>query len=217
MNSTKKISEKLLSYGVLINNSITDRGIADALNNYGYSPEKMNAIKDFYEEVDALVKDQLKEYGDQYEASAELESLWMKANKVYTKTLKIARLTFKDNLSAQSALLLQGGRKKSLYGWLEQSQTFYNNLKNNEEFLKEMANYAYTPEKLAAEKALIDKLEVTKYKQEKEKGNAQQTTFDRDNKIDKLDEMVSMLKVVLRISLEDKPQWLEKVGILKKS
>jgi len=217
MKTKMSIADKLLNYGILINNAITDVEIANALTTYGYNSEKLNRGKSLLEELDVLVKKQIREYGEQFEATDNVNNLWKTANHNYMKTLKIARIVFKQNQVAHTALLLGGLRKISLSGWLHQAQTFYRNLEENADFQASLAQYSYTSEKLASEKALIDDLENAKNAQAKEKGEAQQATLDRDKKLDELDEWISEFTVIAKIALEDNPQWLEKLGIVEKS
>ncbi len=217
MNSKMSIADKLLNYGVLINNAITDAAIAEALNAFGYDSAKLAQGKALLEAFDALVKEQIKEYGEQFEATEMMNSAWKSAQKTYMKSLKIARIVFKNNQAAQTALLLNGIRKISFSGWLHQAQTFYQNLEENAEFMTALAEYGYTSEKIADEKALINELETAKHSQAKEKGEAQQATLNRDQKLDVLDEWVSEFKVIAKIALEDNPQWIEKLGLIEKS
>lgn len=80
-----------------------------------------------------------------------------------------------------------------------------------------MATYGYTAEKIAAEKALIAQLETAKQAQAKEKGEAQQATINRNNRLDNLDEWISEFRIIAKIALEENAQWLEKLGILERS
>lgn len=217
MKNQKSIADKLLNYGIMINNAITDTDIAEAILNYGYSEEVMSKSKNLLQEVDALVKKQMSEYGQQFDATDSVINLWEVANHSYNKTLLIARIAFKSNVEAQTALQLHGNRKRSLSGWLLQAQALYVNLMPNDEFMLLMAKYGYTAEKIASEKTLVDQLEEAKLNQAKEKGEAQQSTFDRDEKMDELDEWISEFRVIVKIALEDKAQWLEKLGILERS
>lgn len=217
MTHQQNIAAKLLDYGIMINNAISDSEIAATILPFGYSAEALTQAKNLLAEADGLVKSQIKEYGEQYEASQTMRNLWETANKAYTKALLIARICFKENTGAQAALLLNGRRKKTLSGWLQQTQSFYNNLELDSNFMTAMAAYGYTAEKIAAEKALIAQLETAKHTQAKEKGEAQQATNDRDKKMDDLDEWISDFRVIAKIALEENAQWLEKLGILERS
>ena len=50
-----------------------------------------------------------------------------KANKMYMKHVKVARITMEDNLALIKSLMLNGRRKHTYTGWLEQASMFYDN------------------------------------------------------------------------------------------
>ena len=53
--------------------------------------------------------------------------------------------------------------------------------------------------------------------QKKKIGEAQQSTKARDVAIDKLDDWMSDFIAIARVALEEKPQFLEKLGIVEPS
>lgn len=217
MQTNQNIADKLLKYSICIDNARSDRDIQSKLSTFGYTAEKLTIGKTMLEVCDVLVKTQIKEYGDQFEATNVLNALWKTAENAYINSLKIARIAFVDDASAQAALLLNNKRKDSLSGWLQQSESFYANLIASESFKTRMSAYGYTNEKLLAEQQQITNLKTAKLNQEKEKGQAQQATLNRDKKLDELDAWVSDFIVIARVALEETPQYLEKLGILERS
>ncbi|MBU1012459.1 MAG: hypothetical protein KKG99_05595 [Bacteroidetes bacterium] len=217
MQTNQNIADKLLKYSICIDNARSDRDIQSKLSAFGYTAEKLTIGKTMWEVCDVLVKTQIKEYGDQFEATNVLNALWKTAENAYINSLKIARVAFVDDASAQAALLLNNKRKDSLSGWLQQSESFYANLIASESFKTRMSAYGYTNEKLLAEQQQITNLKTAKLNQEKEKGQAQQATLNRDKKMDELDAWVSDFIVIARVALAETPQYLEKLGILERS
>ena len=206
------IAERLLAAQLAIDNALKIPKILDELTAYGYNAERIAAGKKLYEEASELVNFQKKEYGEQYEATDDVNTAWETADKAYMTTLKVARIALRANVSAQNALALTGIRKNSLSGWLEQTDVFYRNLLADPEMIATMGNFGYNKEKLDAEKVLVDAVADANLIQEKEKGEALDATAKRDAKMDELDKWMADFKQIALIALADNPQWLEKLG-----
>lgn len=211
------IDERLLRAGVAINNALNDAGIQNALAVFGYDANRINEGKTLLEAADNLVKQHKKEYGEQYEATGAFKAALNTADRAYMKSLKVARIAFTEKPDAQTALMLYGIRKRTLSGWIQQAESFYKNLLADADFMAQMAVYGYTQEKLEAELSLVQAVSDANLAQEKEKGEAQQATYDRDAKMDELDKWMSDFVAIARIALDENPQWLEKMGIVEPS
>jgi hypothetical protein len=216
-NLKTRIDEFLLGAQVMIENSLTDPVVKEALAAYGYSEKTLAVGKTLYDETIALQNAQKKEYGDQVAATSELNDIWETADRQYMKTLKIARIAFEDHPKADRAVMLFGQRKESLSGWLAQAQLFYANILNDAELMESLAEYGYTTEKIQQESALLDQIAVKCQQQKKEMGEAQASTQARDRKIDELAKWISNLRAVAKVALADDPQQLEKLGILART
>lgn len=107
---------------------------------------------------------------------------------------------------------MDGRRKRSLAGWLGQTQTFYNNLLNQPDLLGGMANFGYDPAKLESERGLVEHVARLNEQQEAEKGEAQAVTKQRDAALDALDEWLDDFKKIAEVALIASPQRLEKLG-----
>jgi len=206
------IAERLLAAQLAIDNALKIPQILDELTAYGYDAERISAGRRLYEEASELVNLQKKEYGEQYEATDDVNTAWETADKAYMTTLKVARIALRDNVSAQNALALNGIRKDSLSGWLEQTDVFYRNLLADPDMIAAMGNFGYNKEKLAAEKVLVDAVADANLIQEKEKGEALDATAKRDAKMDELGKWMADFKQIALIALADNPKWLEKLG-----
>ncbi|NLW46023.1 MAG: hypothetical protein GXY86_01600 [Firmicutes bacterium] len=216
-NLKNRIAEFLLGAQVIIENSLTDPVVKEALAAYGYSGETLATGKTLFEEAMALQNTQKKEYGDQVAATSELNDIWETADQQYMKTLKIARVAFQDHPKADKAVVLFGRRKESLSGWLAQAQTFYANILKDTDLMNALALYGYTTEKLQQESDLLSQITVKNQQQKKEMGEAQASTQARDEKIDELAKWISNLRAVAKVALADDPQQLEKLGILART
>ncbi len=131
--------------------------------------------------------------------------------------VKVARIAFRNDHSLYQKLDLGGMRKISLAGWLAQGKQFYLNALGDAKVLEKMAEYGMTREKIEAGKALLDQTEAANAAQEKEKGEAQQATQERDKAVDELEDWLADFLAIARIALEDKPQLMENLGVVEPS
>ena len=80
--------------------------------------------------------------------------------------------------------------------------------------MKEASIKYYVSKSWNAEKTAIDNLKQLRNQAVVEKGQAQEATRLRNEKLDELDDYCTELKVVAEIALEEQPQLLEKLGIV---
>ena len=210
--AVRTLAQRLRNAELAINNTLSNPAILAAVSIYGYDQARLEAGRSLYEEVHQLAELQKKEYGEQHEATADLQRKWDEADMVYMTALKIGRIALRGNESARNALGLDGSRKKSRSGWLEQSRRFYKNMLRTPEFMAKMADYNYTQAKLEAEAALIEEMATASDLQYKERGEAQEATKIRDAKLDELDQWLADYKVVAQVALASAPQRLEQLG-----
>lgn len=215
--ASSSIDARLLAAQVAIDNALSDAEIKGYLADYGYDESRLNEGKALYETALQLHQKQKAEYGDQVSATREFKDQWKAAGREYMKFVKLARIALKSQPGALLKLDLNGERKKTFSGWLSQTKQFYINALGDSEVLTALAGFGITPEKLQAGQQLVLDTESANAAQEKEKGEAQQATPERDTAMDQLDEWKSDFTAVARIALEEKPQLLEKLGILERS
>jgi len=188
--------------------------IAEVLAGYGYDAARLEEGRRIWNEADALTKKQALEHGGKREASQEFGKTWESAQAAYMKTLKIARVAFGDETKAIAALKLYGPRKQTIAGWLEQAGTLYSNLAGDPALSSRLARFGYSDAKLAAEAALVAEVRSKSQAQIQGSGAAQSATAARDQKLRELDSWVSELRTICRVAFYEKPQELEKLGVL---
>ncbi len=218
MNPSKMTIEELLyQSGLRIKNSLSDPQILDAVSPMGYPDRKLSEGADLLNETTALVESWKKEYGESDEAQSGFENERKAANQTYMDMIRICRIAFKNDVKATSTLDLNGRRARSISGWLKQTIGFYHAILANDEWKAALAVYGQTEEKLNACLAAVELVATASEAAKKEMGDAQNATQERDMKLDELSEWVNDYEVIARIALADKPQLLEKLGIVVKS
>jgi hypothetical protein len=202
---------------VMINNALTDPFIRDCLIECGYTSDRVQAGKVLYEIALTAFQKQQADFGEQISATAALKQSWDKAKVSYVRLVKITRVAFKGDAGTATRLGLNGKRKNTLAGWLLQAQQFYSNALSSPDLLVTLAKYGVTLTKLEAAQAEMYAVELANQQQEREKGEAQDATQARDAAIAALNKWLSDFVAIARIALEERPQLLESLGILKPS
>lgn len=209
----QSIDSRLLAAQVAIDNALNDAEVQGYLAQYGYDSVRIGQGKSLYDTVQALHQKQKAEYGDQFAATEAVQAALEEANAEYMRSVKVARVVLKADRAAFQKLDLNGKRKASISGWLNQARQFYTNALADSDILAKLGQFGITQARLESGKLLVDAVETANAVQEKEKGEAQQATIERDADLDKLDDWMSDFTAIARVALEEKPQFLEKLGI----
>ncbi len=212
--SMYSIDRRLFMAQVAIDGARTNSDILAILDIFGYNLVRLDAAKALYEEASTLVSQRHVKYGEQYEASEMFKTAWNAARAAYMRALKIARIAFKGNQTAHTALMLGGKRKQALAGWLEQATVFYANLLSDANLMAAMGSFGYDRGKLEGDQELVQAVVTANLVLEKKKGEAREATRQRNAKLHELDVWMSDFKVVTFIAMEENPQWLEKLGFV---
>jgi hypothetical protein len=194
----------------------SDTALQDVLSGFGYTPEKITYGMQLCDEALEAYNAQIREYGEQYEATDQFHELWDTGKKTYSRSAGLAKIAFQDSTRILTSLGLNGRRKASISGWIEQATLFYTNI-SAPELMDGMAEFGYSPETLAAEKEQIDGIVAAHSKKMRERGDAQQATRDRDAAVETHFDWMERFRDVAYIALEDQPEWREKVGIFQRS
>ncbi|AHW62196.1 hypothetical protein SAMN05444285_101249 [Draconibacterium orientale] len=217
MNASQmNVDEILFQSGLRINNSLSDPLILNAVSLMGYNQEKLLEGQNLLDEATTLVETQKREYGEVDAAQQVFDNQRTNAHKVYMAVLAISKIAFKGDVQAISTLDLTGRRASTFSGWLNQTRSFYRAILANEAWKTELAKYGQTEAMLTGELAMIDAVATASENKKKEMGDAQNATQERDEKMEELAEWVTDYEVIARIALADKPQLLEKLGIVVK-
>ena len=203
----------LESARVLIENSRDIPEVAQAVASYGYDAMRIQEGVAALSAAQALVSQQIREYGDSYQATNDVNRALAAAEDAYRKAVKVARVVFEDP-AAIGALKLSGPRKQTTNGFLEQATPFYDNLLANPPLAAKLGQYGYPEARLKAEQALVAAVRQAINVQLKETGEAQAATQARDKAFDALDVWVSGFRAICKIALANEPQRLEQLGIV---
>lgn len=210
-NNYQNLDDYLNECGVALTNA-SDAEIAPLLTARGYTAAIITAKITEHTTVKQLVASQIKEYGDQYQATKNYDNAAALLHPKYIEHVAIGRIAFKDDIAAQTTLGLVGKRKRSTSGYCNQALLLYKGVLDNATYATALAARGVTNAELTAGKTGYTNLLDLEAKQQKETGEAQGATAKRDKAIDDFADWFSEFKAMGKIALSSKPQLREKLG-----
>jgi len=170
-----------------------------------------------YDQTMQLVDQQKKEYQDHSLAYDSFYVEKYEAESNHHRTYKLVKVLSRNDEDLQNRLGLQNGKVYAIEEWIDNAVDFYNRLQNENDFLATLSKFRITRNQLNAESKAFKDLKILRNQATLEKGQAQEATRLRNEKLDALADYCTELKAIAEIALESQPQLLEKLGILVRS
>ncbi len=164
-----------------------------------------------------LVDAQKKEYQEQSLAFDTFNEERHEVQHTHDRTLKLISTMSRNDENLQDRIQFPNGKSIAIEKWFEITIAFYSSLLRETEFLGTLAQFKVTPERLESEREGVNNLKLLRDDAMKEKGEAQEATRTRNEKLDALEDYCIELRVLAEIAMEEKPQLMEKLGILVRS
>lgn len=181
---------------------------------FGYDEARLAEGRAAYDAADDANETQKKEYGEQFAATDELEKARAAADTQWSIHYQIARVAFKKDRGALTALGADKRRARKLADWLAQAKQFYKNALTTPEFLAAFERFKQDQATLENAQSLVEAVATARDKQKKETGEAQDATEKRDAALEELDEWMSDFLTIAKLALQDQPQLLEALGVV---
>ena len=206
-------NEKMLqNYGVMFENLGKDLELKAELAEYGYDEAKIGEGKKLYDEARKTFDANTKETREETTASLNFQEKYQNFQKIYITHRKKAKIVFDDNAEAFLQLKLKNIPARVIAKFLEETRAFYQLLNTAETLMTPLKQLKVTEQDIEKQLQLLTDVEQAYADYQKEKGESQQATKDKNNAFDILDKWVVRFVKVAKIALEDKPQLLESLG-----
>ena len=210
---SKTLAEILENNRTLVQNAESDNDIKVAITPYGYTAEELQGGVALYIETENLFADQAKEKQDVREVSKKFIEMREIAEDEYSIICELCRVAFRKTPALHS--LVPSVLDYSPFdNWKLGAFKLYDSISKNQKALELLLRYGTTVEVLQLRMDELNGLEQLKNQRSIEKGEAQQATKDRNEKMEELKDYCRDLEAIARIALKEKPQLLEKLGIL---
>lgn len=202
---------------LMLSNAKANSAIMAQMTPAGYTVAVIDTQLSQLEELRILNEKQKAEYGQQYAATQAWKDAKDALHPTYMDHLDLARLAFKKDPAAQAGLALNEKRKVSQAGYIDQALIFYDNALDSVPFKTALAAKGVTTAMLTAGQTAIQELRTLRKAQQKETGEAQTATRDRDAIYDALHEWVDEFKATAKVVLRTSPELMEEMGIVQPS
>lgn len=209
----KTLAEKFKEQRLLIFNSSKPE-ILTLLEVYGVNSEYLSKGEALYNNVQELTETQKREQQEESQAFDTFYESKEESEINLRRTQKIVQMASRSDSNLQDRLKINATKQRRIEDWIKQSTEFYNLLLNETDFLSVIAKFTLTVDKLTAEKNQIESLKDLRNQAMSEKGQAQEATRVRNEKMEELDDYCYELRTLATIALEGKPQLLEELGII---
>lgn len=208
----RNMADKMSKNRTLIYNSmdgkvkvlLEERGVDEAYLQRGVT--LYGETETYLRQVDVERQDQKRAY-DEYHVQKDSVQEQMDDD------LKLVRTLSRKDKDLQNRLELTTGRATAVEQWIEKGLRFYSLLLQEPEFVTKLAKFKLDAHTIAANQQTLSNLKVLRDTAQKEKGEAQEATRLRNEKMEELEDYCYELKALAQLALKGKPQLLEKLGI----
>ena len=185
--------------------------IKAAMAEYGYTAAKYTAAKNLLATVEEGLSDRSIERGSHKAATADEGAA---KNEAYAAYQTVAQIAKKQLTPAERAQLgLPARQPRGTAGFIQTAYTVFDNLATT----GLLADFGYTAEKIAAERAKIEAYDQADQAQAEAKGAQEQGTQDQEAALAELNKWIGTYTTIAKSALRSKPQLLEKLGIKVRS
>lgn len=205
------------NYGSIFENISKNETLQRELAEYGYDEQEINKGKALYATAQQKLDANKTETAEEKLAYEAFSKKFEELKNIYSTDRKKAKIIFKDEEAILSVLGVKGTASIRISGILDSVDTFYKQLQDKEEIRTPLRRLKITDEHIQKQLTALKETQTAYQTYEKEKGESQQATKDKDQAFIALEKWVREFYAIAKIALEDKPQLLEIVGKFVKS
>lgn len=182
------------------------------MEEYGYDSARMNEGKQLYLKAQELYDKNKQDTAEAKEAYAAFEQAYDKFSKLYSKHRKAAKVALMHKPEVWESLAIKGETARAYLSFMKDAEIFYKQVGTHQEARPLLEKFKITNTIAEEQLTAIENVVALRTKYEKESGESQQATQDKNKAFADMDKWVREFYAVAKIALEDKPQLLESIG-----
>lgn len=212
---SKKIERLLKDAGLAIKNAKDLEEIKVKIKEYGFNENMLQQGEELLTKTDDIYKLQKELRGRQKDLNVKLKEQIDKVRNRYITFRNLSRIELKEagDEGFRKTLGIDGKSRVTLAGVLNEAAQFYDALLANEDIQKRLEKFELTKENIQQKISELEELKRVHESYKKKKGEAQQSTIERDALYNKLNDWWSEFRAVCKSVFADDPQQMEKLGI----
>lgn len=215
---SKSLNDFMEDSRITIWNAHGDEIIRTRFEPFGFDEAKHLANKALFNETKELISENETEHAEWKAASEVFNAAQADARKAFNRVRQALKFWYDANSEEAIALNLYTDKIVKYNDFVQTAKSSYTMLLTMDAVLAKLMPFGETPESITQLKDDLSGLDVLKENREKESGDAQYSTKERNSKVDELYEVVAEIKRLARlIFLDDEAQYLEKLGIVVRS
>ncbi len=215
--TVQKKNEFIVIAKSYLENVITDPYIKEQIKLRGYDDKRLEEGSALQKIADENRQNQLRIRDKSKSLNKQLQNKLATMLKDFTNDIRLLRSAFFRNIGMKERLHLYGERKRTIPGYLEQARTFYNTILKEQDVLEQLAKLNITNETIQEKLKEINELEKDFIAFKEANKGAQESTDEYNKDYEKLHDWIRVFQNACRIVLKERPQLLEKVGLLVRS
>lgn len=214
-----KISELqiLENFRLAFANFDSEPTIKSEMNDLGYDETKMLEGKTLFEKAVTLYNTNKQETAEEKEAYAKFAQAYEATNTLYRKHRKYAKVALMKKTELWSVLSISKPTSKAYLKWFDEVKMFYEQGKSHPEAQPLLEKYKVTTEAINKQLENLQNLADLRAKYEKEKGESQDATQQKNKAFEDISEWMREFYAVAKIALDDRPQLLQVIGKFMRS
>ena len=213
----KAISAQINAASVAVANAAADPEISTAMGGVGFGPQRLAIGRGLIEAASFAVSAQVAAAGAYRAASATADSFEKVSRSGVSSFGQVAAVALGDDRAALTTLGLDRPMPRAIAPFLTAVLAVYDNALGNPGLLEKLSAFGYNQERLTAERGRVLELIEARRAQEMAKGAAQQATAKQGQAMTALAREMRDFRRIARVALKDRPQLLEKLGIMARS
>lgn len=214
MNRAKRISELqyLENYRVLFTNLDEVQDLKTELADYGYDDTKIAEGKALFDHTQQLYDQNKQETAEEKEAYAQFSDAFSTLKKAYSKHRKVAKVALMKKPELWKTLAIDGSLSAAYVKAMQEIKTFYEQAQSHSDAKPLLEKFKINQAVVDAQVAQIQQVETLRAKYEKEKGENQNATQQKNKAFTDLSDWIKEFYAVAQIALDDRPQLMESIG-----